>query len=113
MRVISIEKVIRKFIKCTNAFDVHTALTLFTADAVIDDVSVGETFKSTDGVRNYLEKFFVDYHTVTKIESVNILNNRQAKVQVDFTGDFGHETGMLNVTINSEGLIIGIDAHLD
>lgn len=108
-----IEKIIRQFIKATNAFDVKTALTLFAADAVIDDVSVGSAFKNTAGVRNYLEKFFVGYNTVTKLESLEVLNKMQANAQVDFTGDFGHETGGLKVTINAEGLIIGIDAHLD
>ena len=108
-----IEKVIRKFIKAANAFDVYAALTLFAPDAVIDDVSVGEKFKSTNGVRNYLEKFFVGYNTVTKLISLDVLNSMQANAQVDFTGNFGHETGGLNVTINAEGLIIEIDAYLN
>ena len=44
-----IETVIEKFIKAANAFDVTSALALFAADAVIDDVSVGEKFKHTAG----------------------------------------------------------------
>jgi len=113
MKTISIKKIIQQFISATNAFDVKAAFALFAKDAVIDDVSVGEKFKNTAGVRNYVEKFFVGYHTVTKLESLKVLNDRQAKAQVEFTGDFGHETGGLNVTINDDGLIVKIDAHLD
>jgi len=113
MKEVNIKKIIQQFIKATNAFDVEAALTLFANDAVIDDVSVGEKFKNTAGVRKYIEKFFVGYHTVTKLESLKVLNDNYAMVQVDFTGDFGHETGGLNVTINTNGLIISIDAYLD
>jgi ketosteroid isomerase-like protein len=113
MKDTDIEKTIRQFIKATNAFDVKAALLLFTENAVIDDVSVGSTFKNTTGIRNYLEKFFVGYNTVTKLESMKIINSRQADAQADFTGDFGHETGALNITINGTGLITRIDAHLD
>ena len=107
------KKIIKQFIDATNAFDIEAALALFAYDAVIDDVSVGEKFENTTGVRKYLEKFFVGYQTVTKLESVEVLDNRNAKAQVDFTGDFGHETGGLNFTFNSDGLIITINAYLD
>lgn len=113
LKEVSVKKVIQQLIKATNAFDVDAALELFAANAVIDDVSVGEKFKNRSGVRNYLEKFFVGYSTVTKLESVVIADEWQAKAQVDFKGDFGHETGGLDVTINPEGLIISIDAYLD
>ena len=112
MKEISIEKIIRQFINATNEFDVRAALELFADDAVIDDVSVGKKYKNIAGVRKYLGKFFVGYHTVTRLESL-VLNDRDATAHVDFTGDFGHETGGLNVTINSDGLIIAIDAYLD
>ena len=113
MKDLSIEKIIKQLIEATNKFDVKAALKLFAKDAVIDDVSVGEKFKNTAGVLKYLDKFFVGYHTVTKLESLKVLNNQQAKAQVDFTGDFGHETGALNVTINTNGLITSIHAYLD
>jgi hypothetical protein len=107
------EKIIGKLISATNAFDVEKALALFSEDAVIDDVSVGDKFANTDGVRTYLERFFVGYHTVSKIESVEVFDSRHAKAHIDFTGDFGHETGTLDVTVNANGLIVAIDADLD
>jgi hypothetical protein len=106
------KKLIQQLISATNAFDVESALALFAPDAVIDDVSVGEKFTNTAGVRQYLENFFVGYHTVTKLESVEVLDDRHAKAHVDFTGDFGHETGGLDVTVNTDGLIVAINAHL-
>jgi ketosteroid isomerase-like protein len=113
MKEINMKKIIRQFINATNAFDVEAALKLFADDAVIDDVSVGEKFKNIKGVRKYLEKFLVGYHTITKLESLEILGDRHAKAQVDFTGDFGHEPGGLDVTLNTDGLIITINAYLD
>jgi ketosteroid isomerase-like protein len=108
-----IQTIIQQFIDAANIFDVKLALTLFAKDAIIDDVSVGQKFKNTAGVRNYLEKFFVGYNTVTRLESLKPISKTQALAQVDFTGDFGHETGGLNITINADGLIVSIEAHLD
>lgn len=113
MEDVNIEKIVKQLIKATNLFDVKAALKLFAEDAIIDDVSVGEKFKNTSGVRIYLEKFFVGYNTVTRIESIELTGKLEGKVLVDFRGDFGHETGGLNVTVNAAGLIIGIDAYLD
>ena len=107
------EDLITRLIAATNAFDVDTALTLFAADAVIDDVSVGDKFEGTAGVRRYLEQFFVGYHTVTKVLSIEQTTDRRAMVHVDFTGNFGHETGVLDVTIDPEGKIVAIGADLD
>jgi ketosteroid isomerase-like protein len=107
------KKIIKQFINATNAFDVESALTLFADDAVIDDVSVGKKFRNTSGVRKYFEKFFVGYKTVTRLESIEVLDNLNARAQVDFTGEFGHETGGLTFTFNSAGLIIKVDAYLD
>lgn len=113
MKKETIETLIKQFIDAANKFDVEAALALFAKDAVIDDVSVGDKFKNTAGVRKYLERFFVGYHTITRLESLEIANATRAKAKVDFTGDFGHETGGLDVTINSAGLIAAIDAYLD
>ena len=54
----------RRLIDATNAVDVEAALALFTSDAVLDDVSVGDKFANTAGIRRYLQNFFVGYHTL-------------------------------------------------
>lgn len=113
MKEIAIEKIIRKLIDATNAFDVDAALALFATDAVIEDISVGEKFRDTTGVRKYIETFFVGYHTVTRLESLDRSGSLHAKAQLDFTGDFGHETGGLDIRLNTEELIIRIHAYLD
>jgi ketosteroid isomerase-like protein len=113
MEDLDIEGIIKKFIESSNDFDVEAVLKLFAADALIDDVSVGEKFKNTKGVRKYLETFFVGYETVTKLENIEVLDNRNAQAQVDFTGNFGHETGGLKFAFNNDGKIVAISAYLD
>jgi len=107
------QQLIKKFIETTNAGDVDGALSLFAPDAIIDDVSVGDTFVGRDGVRLYLERFFVGYHTVSKLLSIGKIDDHHADVHLDFTGDFGHETGTLKIAVNSDGLIERADADLD
>ncbi|MEV4610730.1 nuclear transport factor 2 family protein [Neorhizobium sp. LMR1-1-1.1] len=107
------QKLVESFIATANAFDVEGALSLFAPDAVIDDVSVGDTFVGRDGVRQYLERFFVGYNTASKMLSIEELDSVQSYVRLDFTGDFGHEIGILKVAINRDGLIECIDADLE
>lgn len=100
-------------IKAANAFDIEAALALFTRDAIIEDPSVGESFVGHAGIREYLARFFVGYHTVTRLLSVKFLAEDHVRVRVDFTGDFGHEIGLLEMSVNADGLIVRIDADLE
>lgn len=97
----------------TNAFDTDAAVALFAADAVIDDPSTGERFDGQSGVRHYVERFFVGYHTVSRFLSVEFLDDGRSRARVDFTGDFGHEIGRLDLAVNTDGLITRIDADLE
>ena len=101
------------FINATNAFDIERALALFSTTAVIDDPSTGCTFNKHAGVRDYLERYFLGYHTVTRLLSLKGLGDERARVRVDFTGDFGHEIGLLLVAVDSAGRISRIDASLE
>jgi ketosteroid isomerase-like protein len=107
------QEIVESFIQTDNAFDVEATLSLFAPDAVIDDVSVGDAFEGSDGVRQYLERFFVGYHTATRLLSIEMGDDRTSDVRVDFTGDFGHEIGILTIVINAAGLIERIDADLE
>lgn len=100
-------------IKATNAFDVEAALALFTPDAVIDDASVGDSFVGHAGVRDYLQRFFVGYRTSTRLLSITDLDPDHVRVRVDFTGDFGHEVGLLEIAFSAGGLISHVDADLE
>ena len=70
-------------------------------------------FAGAAGVRRYLEQYFVGYHTVSKVIGVDVLGDRRAIAHLDFTGDFGHETGFLDIATGVDGLIEHIDADLD
>jgi hypothetical protein len=107
------KKLVDTFIRTANAFDVDGAVALFASDAIIDDVSVGDAFVRTEGIRLYVERFFVGYKTASKLLSLERLDDFNASLRLDFTGDFGHEVGTLKITINSEGLIERIDADLE
>jgi len=104
---------IERLIDATNAFDIDAAMTLFAADAVIADVSVGDSFAGTARVRSYLEQFFVGYETASQVLSIELLDERHAIAHLDFTGSFGHETGILDISTNADGLITRINADLD
>ena len=100
-------------IAATNAFDVESALRLFTPDAVIDDPSTGHRFAGHAGIREYVERYFLGYNTVTRFLSIKSLGDDRARVRVDFTGNFGHEIGLLEISVNAKGLIIRVDADLE
>src|SRR5690606_10237460 len=100
-------------IAAVNAFDADAAVNLFTSDAVIDDPSTGHHFEGHAGIRDYVERYFSGYHTVTRFLSFETNNESQARLRVDFSGDFGHEIGLLDISINDDGLITRIDADLE
>ena len=106
-------QLVEDFIRKANAFDVDGAVSLFAADAVIDDVSVGDAFVGTEGVRLYLERFFVGYKTSSTLLSLEQSDASNAAVRLDFTGDFGHEIGLLTIAVDRDGLIERIDADLE
>lgn len=107
------QKIVESLIRAANAFDVDGALSLFSSDAVIDDVSVVDAFVGRDGVRVYLEQFFVGYHTKSELLSLERLDDFNGTIRLDFTGDFGHEIGVLKITVDADGLIERIDADLE
>jgi ketosteroid isomerase-like protein len=96
-----------------NAGDADAVVALFSPDAVIDDPSTGHRFYGHVGVRDYVEQFFVDYHTVSELLDVSVLPDTRFRVRVDFTGDFGHETGRLDIKVDGAGRITRIDADLE
>lgn len=113
MKNTELNQIVQQFIAAANRFDTHSVLNLFAADAVIDDVSVGDKFEHTEGIKKYFVTFFIGYHTSTKVLSVEYVGVDKVLAKVDFKGDFGHETGGLDIRVNKSGLITHIDAYLD
>lgn len=107
------QKLVANFVETVNLFDVEGALALFTSDALISDVSVGDAFVGTEGIRQYLTQFFVGYKTFSTHLSLVQQDEFNAVVRLDFTGDFGREIGTLKIATNADGLIKRIDADLD
>jgi ketosteroid isomerase-like protein len=113
MSATTLRTVADALIAATNAFDADTALTLFAPDAVVDDPSTGHRFEAHAGIRDYIERYFIGYQTVTRFLSIATIGKRRARLRVDFTGDFGHEIGLLDISVNADGLITRIDADLE
>ncbi|HAT33385.1 MAG TPA: hypothetical protein DCW29_21815 [Janthinobacterium sp.] len=108
-----LRKASEAFIAASNCYDVERVLSLFTSDAVIDDPSTGHCFDGRAGIRDYIERYFIGYRTRTRFLSMESLGDHRALVRVDFSGDFGHEIGLLKVSVNAEGMIVRIDADLE
>ena len=113
MKNIGFEQIVHAFIAAANNFDTQKVLDLFTPDAVIEDVSVGEKFEQAKGIKKYFLNFFVGYHTSTQLLSIEQTCPTKIMVKVDFKGDFGHETGGLAIRISNTGLTEHIHAYLD
>lgn len=113
MSATTLRTVADALIAATNAFDVDTVFALFAPDAVIDDPSTGHRFEGHAGIRDYVERYFTGYHTVTRFLSIEITGETRARLRVDFTGDFGHEIGLLDISVNADGLITRIEADLE
>ncbi len=107
------EDIVRQFITAANQYDTKAVLELFAADAVIDDVSAGEKFEQHAGVRKYFTTYFIGYHTQTELLSLEHPGDNAIVAKIDFTGDFGHETGGLKFRFNEAELILSVDAWLD
>jgi ketosteroid isomerase-like protein len=113
MKNTELEHIAHQFIAAANRFDTQAVLNLFAAEAVIEDASVGEKFEGTSGIKKYIGTFFIGYHTKTELLSFEHSGPGKMLAKVVFTGDFGHETGWLDILFNDSGLIEHIDADLD
>lgn len=104
---------IERLLNATNAFAIDQALALFASDAKIDDPSVGQVFEGHAGIRDYLGKFFVGYNTYSRLLSSDVKGDGQISIRLDFTGDFGHEIGVLDISFDENQQICHIRADLE
>ncbi|GAB3631925.1 hypothetical protein GCM10027421_12780 [Microbacterium shaanxiense] len=90
---------IAEWITAADAHDSTAFLSLFTADAVLDDPSVGEVFEGHEGVGRYFDSYFIGYNTRTRLVRTEPRDG-VLHVEVDFTGDFpgGQTGGIFDIT---------------
>ena len=99
------DAVIAEWLRAANAHDATRFLSFFTADAVLDDPSVGETFDGHEGIGRYFESYFIGYNTQTRLVCTESRDGI-LHVEVDFTGDFpgGQTGGIFDVTFVGDAL---------
>lgn len=99
------DAVIAEWITAANTHETARFLAFFTADAVLDDPSVGEAFEGREGIGRYFDSYFIGYNTQTRLVSTE-LREGILHVEVDFTGDFpgGQTGGIFDVTFSGAKL---------
>ena len=86
-----IKEFITDWISVSNAYQTEKYLDKYEADAVLDDPSVGRKFIGHKGLREYFTSYFIGYNTQTKLVKLEV-NDNQAHLEVEFTGDFPEGT---------------------
>jgi len=98
-----IQKFIEEWIDKSNAFEVEQYLDKYHENAILDDPSVGRSFKEHKGIREYFESYFIGYNTKTRLISITIKGD-VTHLEVEFTGDFpgGKTGGTFDITFADE-----------
>lgn len=109
----NIEKFIENWIAASNAFDTKKYLSFYQPDAVLDDPSVGSKFEGHKGIQHYFDSYFIGYNTHTKQVKLKVINEANAHLEVQFTGNFpeGKIRGTFDFKFN-EGKIAFVRADL-
>ena len=103
--VIDQDAIVAEWIAAANGHETARFLSFFTADAVLDDPSVGQVFEGHVGIGRYFDSYFIGYNTQTRLvrtePRADILH-----VEVDFTGDFpgGQTGGIFDITFIGDKL---------
>jgi ketosteroid isomerase-like protein len=84
----NIKEFIHQWLAASNAYDTDLYLKKYHEDAVLTDPSVGRSFKGHEEIRKYFEDYFIGYKTKTKLLKLVISNSTQARIEVEFTGEF-------------------------
>lgn len=104
---------ITEFLAVSNAYDVGKYLDKWHKNATLYDPSVGQVFKRHLGIKKYFENYFIGYKTQTRLVKLNIINDNEVHIEVEFTGDFpeGKIGGILEF-IFEDGKIVKAKADL-
>lgn len=108
-----IELFIAEWIKLSNAFDTEAYMDKYQADAILDDPSLGRKFTGHEGIREYFNTYFIGYKTQTRLVKLEIDEEEQAHLEVEFTGTFpGEKLGGLFEMSFKDGKIATVIADL-
>ena len=80
-----IKTFVQEFIAAGNAYDTKRYLDLWQKDAVLEDMYIKQVYKGQEEVKKYFDKYFVKYKTQTLLSKLNIINDHQAHVELQFT----------------------------
>lgn len=83
-----IKSFLEDWLAAANAYETNVFLDKWHENAVLDDPSVGKVFKGRSEIRIYFENYFIGYQTQTRLIQLDILNDNEAHMKVEFTGDF-------------------------
>nr|WP_294788775.1 nuclear transport factor 2 family protein [uncultured Flavobacterium sp.] len=83
-----INNFINDWLTASNAFDTARYLEFYHDDAILDDPSVGKQFKGHQGIKDYFESYFIGYNTNTKLVNLNIIDEENVHLEVEFSGSF-------------------------
>lgn len=84
----NIHNFIAEWVAACNAFDIEKYLCFYQPEAVLDDPSVGRKFEGHKGIKQYFDSYFVGYSTHTEQVTLKVINEANAHLEVQFTGDF-------------------------
>lgn len=84
----NIKTFIEEFINASNTYNTEAYLEKWHSDASLDDPSVGQIFEGLSGIKKYFENYFIGYKTQTRLIDLVVINDSEAHIEVEFTGDF-------------------------
>jgi hypothetical protein len=84
----NIKGFIQDWLAASNAYETNNYLEKWNKDAVLEDPSVGQVFKGHLGVKKYFEDYFIGYKTKTRLVNLEIISDKAAHIDVEFTGQF-------------------------
>ena len=103
---------LQDWIAAGNSYDTERYLGMYQEDAVLDDPSVGRSFKGHKGIGEYFTSYFIGYKTQTRLLQL-VAAEDSAHLEVEFTGNFPEGTmgGMFDFTFR-DGKIATVTADL-
>lgn len=104
---------IKDWIEASNTFATNKYLNFYLPDAILEDPSVGRNFSGHTEIEEYFNSYFISYNTFTEIVKMEILDEYQVYLEVNFTGNFpeGNIGGIFNFTFKN-GKISNLKADL-